>query len=469
MAPRLSKRQQRELQELEELGGAAAARPGSAYSAAPAAARLADESESEGEQTTAPQQQRPGFTSAFAGVSSHTVETVSAELAADHLCAQLDDDAEDEQEDDDDMTAAPPVQEQQQQQRTASAKKSTAQKKKKGAKGKGGKGKDAQSGTSSPAPSSRGTPTKKDDDDQGLDEIDRAMRELQAAGKISADDAKAAERAAAAQAEGDRRRRDLAAHWHELKTLLSVDQRHLDPEVELRRFFGRKVLEADTAAMGGNAARGGGGARSMHHPRLANNPHHSTNVKRTATLLAQPEQGWFPLGYGGGAIELTRDGDGTARDDDADVDELGDLYTFVHTRRYKETQYMFLEVLQQADGNRLFDVLKLNPYHVDTLLQLSEMSAQQGDLGAASDFLSRALYAMSATLPPSFTGGTFRLAYDKVENRAFFLAVARKVAIFVKRGTWRTGFEWAKIALATGGPQDPMGMLLLCAEPSFSP
>lgn len=42
---------------------------------------------------------------------------------------------------------------------------------------------------------------------------------------------------------------------------------------------------------------------------------------------------------------------------------------------------MFLEVLQQADGNRLFDVLAALPYHIDTLMQLSEMMTQQGDLG----------------------------------------------------------------------------------------
>lgn len=82
--------------------------------------------------------------------------------------------------------------------------------------------------------------------------------------------------------------------------------------------------------------------------------------------------------------------------------------------------------------------------------------------GASSTHLSRALYALSAPLPPSFPSGSFRLPYSQIENRAFFLGVARKVSILVKRGTWRTACEWSKIALGCGGGADPVGMLVLC-------
>jgi hypothetical protein len=81
--------------------------------------------------------------------------------------------------------------------------------------------------------------------------------------------------------------------------------------------------------------------------------------------------------------------------------------------------------------------------------------------GASSSHLSKALYALSAPLPPSFTSGSFRLPYSLIENRAFFLGVARKVSILVKRGTWRTACEWSKIGLGVGGGADPVGMLVL--------
>lgn len=79
--------------------------------------------------------------------------------------------------------------------------------------------------------------------------------------------------------------------------------------------------------------------------------------------------------------------------------------------------------------------------------------------GAAATHLSRALYALSAPLPATFTSGNFRLPFSQVENRAFFLGLARQVAILHKRGTWRTGFEFAKIALGAGGGDDPVGIL----------
>lgn len=141
--------------------------------------------------------------------------------------------------------------------------------------------------------------------------------------------------------------------------------------------------------------------------------------------------------------------------------DQGDWYTYEHPFEYRAAQLSFLEVLQQADGNRLFNVLQAQPYHVDTLMQLSEMMAQQGDLGASGTNLNRALYALSAPLPPTFPSGSFRLPYSRIENRAFFLGVARKVALLTKRGTWRTACEWAKIGLGVGGGLDPVGMLTL--------
>lgn len=95
------------------------------------------------------------------------------------------------------------------------------------------------------------------------------------------------------------------------------------------------------------------------------------------------------------------------------------------------------------------------------------MQTQQGDTGAATDYLAKALYALSSPLPASFNSGSFRLPYSQIENRAFFLAIARNIAILAKKGTYRTALEWCKIALGCGGGsgkegnfEDPVGVLL---------
>jgi len=113
--------------------------------------------------------------------------------------------------------------------------------------------------------------------------------------------------------------------------------------------------------------------RSQLHARFANNPHHSTSIRRSSSYLATPEPGWPSAS---GTLGLTR-----YEGPESGSDPSGDWHTYVHPPSYKQAQLMFLEVLQQADGNRLFDVLAALPYHIDTLMQLSEMMTQQGDLG----------------------------------------------------------------------------------------
>lgn len=110
----------------------------------------------------------------------------------------------------------------------------------------------------------------------------------------------------------------------------------------------------------------------MHHARFANNPHHSTSLKRSSSFLAVPEAGWFPST---GVLKLSRYEGPESHSDE------GEWFTFDHSWEYRAAQLSFLEVLQQADGNRLYDVLQSSPYHVDTHMQLSEMMVQQGDLG----------------------------------------------------------------------------------------
>lgn len=90
-------------------------------------------------------------------------------------------------------------------------------------------------------------------------------------------------------------------------------------------------------------------------------------------------------------------------------------------------------------------LLQVYPWHVDTLLQMSEVYRLQSgklnvyhierllrilDIGAASDFAERALYAFDRCLMPSFSvmSGTSRLDFDRVENRPMFTALHRIIS-----------------------------------------
>ncbi|SCV70554.1 BQ2448_3316 [Microbotryum intermedium] len=469
MPPRLSKRQQREHAELQHLVASAAANTGLGEDAEHASSGEDDEVEQDDDAATAAIAKSGGLGRATAGFAALDL-------------GRSDDDQDEHDIDDDDEQDEPST--------TIAAsttKKSKNKKKKKKTQSSStatpnttGVNDTADAAGSATPTTSTSTPNKASasskkkknaksvtgtprGDSDDLDEIDRALAELASKGGPSL-----------ASIQAQQQSSHLDRRFETIKGAFSFDTKLLDGDAELRKFFGSKI--ASPICEQNQIQHTATAPRSQHHARFANNPHHSTSIKRTASYLANPEAGWLPAA---GILKL-ENYDGP----EAKNDRSGDWWTYVHTPEYKIAQMGFLEggaphtthsyrtgfvftnkpcfspvVLQQADGNRLYSILQSQPYHIDTHLQLAEMLNQQADLTGSSQHLARALYAMSAPLPPSFTSGSFRLSYNRIENRAFFIAVARNVAIQTKRGTWRTATEWAKIALGCSGGMDPMGML----------
>ena len=90
------------------------------------------------------------------------------------------------------------------------------------------------------------------------------------------------------------------------------------------------------------------------------------------------------------------------------------------------------------------------------------MNAHQGDMGQADDMTARALYAFERAFAPTFsiTNGTAALDFRKTENRAMWRAIERKTSSLIKRGCWRTAFEFSKLLLQLDPVSDPYGALL---------
>lgn len=104
-------------------------------------------------------------------------------------------------------------------------------------------------------------------------------------------------------------------------------------------------------------------------------------------------------------------------------------------------------------------LLQVYPWHVDTLLQMSEVYRLQSDIGAASDFAERALYAFDRCLVPGFnvSSGACRLDFDHVENRPMFTAMHRIISYLGRRGCWVTAFNFGKLLFAMDPEGDPHG------------
>lgn len=222
------------------------------------------------------------------------------------------------------------------------------------------------------------------------------------------------------------------------RTHLSLDPRNLDPGIELRRQFGSAAIKAyQSEASSSSSHSSGARARAQ-----ANNP----NLK-VRSLLCTPKDYWAPINRSFTGMSM----------DVLDSSTHGRICEWKHSKAYRQVQMQFLQAVRSYDPNSLVALLRVYPYHVDTLLQLSEYSRHQGDLGQAADFNDRALFALERCASPYFTSclssttsGPPLVNFNKIENRAFYLAIHRNIGFLGRRGTWRTALEWSKLLLGLG-------------------
>ncbi|XP_077570103.1 ribosome quality control complex subunit TCF25 [Stigmatopora nigra] len=211
------------------------------------------------------------------------------------------------------------------------------------------------------------------------------------------------------------------------RSVLHVEHRNLNPETELKKYFGTRAVLGDQ------------------RPRQRNRQYHRT------TWMTTPKESWPRFSRPGISMTLLESKDGIQ------------YFTFEHSRDYQQVQFKFLDAVESLDPNNIVALLQLNPYHIDSLLQLSDVCRVQEDQEMARDLIERALYSFECAFHPVFslTSGTCRLDYLRPENRAFYLTVFKHMMFLEKRGCPRTALEYCKLILSLDPDADPLCMLLL--------
>ncbi|KAM7406198.1 hypothetical protein PAMP_000591 [Pampus punctatissimus] len=211
------------------------------------------------------------------------------------------------------------------------------------------------------------------------------------------------------------------------RSVLHVEHRNLNPETELKRYFGARAVLGDQ------------------RPRQRNRQFHRS------TWMTSPKESWPRFSRPGISMTLSQSKDGVQ------------YFTFEHSRDYQQIQYKFLDAVESMDPNNIVALLQLNPYHIDSLLQLSDVCRIQEDQEMARDLIERALYSFECAFHPLFslTSGTCRLDYLRPENRAFYLTLYKHMMFLEKRGCPRTALEYCKLILSLDPDADPLCMLLL--------
>jgi hypothetical protein len=258
---------------------------------------------------------------------------------------------------------------------------------------------------------------------------------------------------------------DYPPAWKEVNLLLAVDSKDLNPMNEMKRLFGNIVLEAErenraTPETGRRRGRAQqvdlGGALDGRHfaatqGRLQPRTVAGATLRRNIFMPGKEE--WPKATSGGLGMEFVEE-------------TLGGLtYEFVHNASYQDTQRQFYMVVESMDPQRMISLLQHNPYHVATLLQVSEIAKQQGDHSVSADLLERALFTFGRSVHSTFGAnlreGMARFDFVVQENREFWLTVWRYLLNLGQRGTWRTAYEWAKLLLSLDQTTDPYGMTLM--------
>ncbi|XP_058669520.1 ribosome quality control complex subunit TCF25 [Ammospiza nelsoni] len=211
------------------------------------------------------------------------------------------------------------------------------------------------------------------------------------------------------------------------RPLLYVEHRNLNPENELKRYFGARAVLGDQR------------------------PRQRQRQYVRSMWLTAPKNTWPRYSKTGISMQLLDTRRGVQH------------FTFEHHREYQQVQFKFLDAVESMDPNNIVLLLQMNPYHVDSLLQLSDVCRMQEDQEMARDLIERALYSLECAFHPVFslTSGTCRLDYRRPENRAFFLALFKHLMFLEKRGCPRTALEFCKLILSLDPEDDPLCVLLL--------
>ncbi|XP_062033233.1 ribosome quality control complex subunit TCF25 isoform X1 [Lepus europaeus] len=211
------------------------------------------------------------------------------------------------------------------------------------------------------------------------------------------------------------------------KHVLYVEHRHLNPDTELKRYFGARAVLGEQR------------------------PRQRQRVYPKCTWLTTPKSTWPRYSKPGLSMRLLESKKGLS------------FFAFEHNEEYQQAQHKFLLAVESMEPNNIVVLLQTSPYHVDSLLQLSDACRFQEDQEMARDLVERALYSMECAFHPLFslTSGACRLDYRRPENRSFYLALYKQMSFLEKRGCPRTALEYCKLILSLEPDEDPLCMLLL--------
>ncbi|KAI0555878.1 transcriptional repressor TCF25-domain-containing protein [Xylaria curta] len=291
------------------------------------------------------------------------------------------------------------------------------------------------------------TQSRTDSTRTGADDIDEALRELDLSSKKTG-------APAGAQVETAR-----SMAYERICELLRINTHHLKVVNEMRNLFGREAIAAAQNEENEERAR-------TQRPRRGQQVDLETYLKGQPgqtlpelTLRRNPflpgKDTWPRAPTEGLSMKQFKEGAGKSS---SGTVEFG----FAHDLTYNKLELEFFHLVQMYDPMLLTEFLHRHPYHISTLIQVSKIATQDQNSALSADLCERALFTFGRVALSGFRQkmeeGKARLDFRRPENRQFWLAGYHYLRNLVRKGTYRTSLEWAKL-LFSMDLSDPYGMI----------
>jgi len=98
-------------------------------------------------------------------------------------------------------------------------------------------------------------------------------------------------------------------------------------------------------------------------------------------------------------------------------DDGHQFFAFEHSQNYRQVQESFYEAVESANPDFIVAILNEHPFHIDAMLQLSEICRMGEDANMSTELVERTLFAMEAALHPLFNLAVGTCRYVIISNK----------------------------------------------------
>lgn len=255
-----------------------------------------------------------------------------------------------------------------------------------------------------------------------------------------------------------------STHHLSVRTLLAIQHKHLNPSYEMKRMFGSKVIQNEQWVTF-NISQTNKQKSSSFKPWPFCHRNKRRNMRGArplkATWLVMPKENWPPVTKTGIFMSLDHTNDNQA--ENSRKPKGVQWFVFEHSQSYRTLQQSFLNAVESMDSDNIIRIINQLPYHVDSLIQLSELCKMSEDHAMASELIEHAILALESAFHTLFslTTGNSRLDYRRQENRAMFVVLFKHAQYLEGRACSRTALEIAKLIMSFDPDTDPLAMILI--------